>query len=1223
MADSYLGPKFPVDAPRAPIVLPGADSAETVYNYGARYEWSGGLGGPGYTRGQMRAPAGDPFDQYFDTERKNARERAVIQQVTDPNETVAQFLDHGYHRLVSSVVDAARANDRGLVESGLQRIRDFRDQHLKDLRDWAVNGSLGGESAKKLASVAKEILTDGFMSTPVATGYNGRGEPSRVASVQTFLDSGVNSVADAATEYLMNGGYDKDIAEIRTAASLGDVDEVRAVVDRMRQTYKDNQSQILQMVSYGSETKNPLMIDAVAKGRKLIGGEYLQDEVDLGVDDAGHPVKYTVAQMLTGAPDKFLERSASAAAGKYGVDRETAMQMVDPRSEMYGLFRGIKDDIVSGEVRQRQPGGDVQRAVRQVERGRAALKLIGDHFAKVRQRDVSFDDLVPFYKGAYDAFGMELSREDLDTMFTMYQNASQSPTFRPGTFFQDLQQGLNTAFPMMSVPAPVDPGDPNATRSVQMAPSIWADRGRLRSQYFRVSEILGPDHVVPPSQLGSALKLSAGTADVLEQQLGADLDTVGLGNAVAYATAYQLSGENPRYTGPDNAAFKLGQLRNCVARTAAATKPGDMLRGQPDDGYLLVNASEAAARAVSLAYARRLGQRYVSFEDYISGKDSAEGDALQTATDAVGREFGRELGLSPGVAGKLARMYIDNLRDGTQLSLTDMVGVVAGRKELVRSSDGARSELVTTTPGVYVSPRDGSPSRIVDQLAGNESRGMFSTTPSRYTRLGAAESSRAKQAMRRIARGEDPLSEGGGEEKQAVRNLAASTLEIQKGQARRGHRDDARIETNGQASDAGQVLFANMRDQLDRAIKVSGTGEVVNYDNLPAVWNFIRSGDFIRFREGHDKATGVGSGDGHILGSAMAAVQDAVLQLDQWDRDGVLDQHQAEARVLADVVSEVIPLLSNRRSDRLVRGEAQLPSAASYDWEAARARQAETVLSQWGLYSWVEEEPGRNPLGSGRFSLGSEARQNIDDNEVEAYRSGIRKAFQVNLHLAQYDFLESAGYHKTNDGERDTHNDYGGLLAVYENLHRADLPGAGGGSGVPDSGVPGPGVAGTGDSDRQEALRLLNRAVSSDVYMARIKDRLASHLSMWTPTMEGRKELRSALEEPVLGVYRGLLDQPGMTKADAYQKTIDWIDSNLANKVMATRRVQVSSPDGQTITGYEISPVSLGAFAGHMGTDNRLAAFIQSWQNYKNAQTYDSYKARREGTAAGTPPSDD
>jgi hypothetical protein len=227
---------------------------------------------------------------------KRRNEVQTISRIAASKDVVASYLASGYAKDKVALATAVQAGDRGTTEKVLGRMAAFREANHKSLASWASQGDWGGETVARLAKVASEIINEGYATQPIFVGYGGTGKPVKSVSAQLFLETGLNTVGDVVAGYLEKG-FRSDMAELKIAARLADIDGVRAIAQRMGKFVEDNKDGLFRWSRYGA-LGGAQGVQLQARAQQLQSGAYLDVPLDYGFDPDGKPERQCSARAL-------------------------------------------------------------------------------------------------------------------------------------------------------------------------------------------------------------------------------------------------------------------------------------------------------------------------------------------------------------------------------------------------------------------------------------------------------------------------------------------------------------------------------------------------------------------------------------------------------------------------------------------------------------------------------------------------------------------------------------------------------------------------------------------------------------------------------------------------------------------------------------------------------------------------------------------------------------
>lgn len=1019
-------------------------------------------------------------DPYAEKQRAEADRRAYEMQVSEmagrPDGGVANYLAQGYDRDKMALAAAVQGGDREKVERIASRIHKFQADNNRAIASWAAAGELGGSSTKRLAEQAYELLNGGYMTAPVSTGVDGAGRPVTQITAQSFLETGINAVGDPVANYLEKG-YRSDMTELQMAARLGDIAQAQAVAKRMGQFVEDNRDGIVRWSQYGGlggEIGKGLQDAAVQLGT----GAYLDTKIAYGTDRDGRPEgEYTIAQLVAGEgmPEALKKRAANLTASRYGVDTRTAQILTDADEPMHGTFSRFLNDIAAGETMQKSMT-DPQQGADRVTRAVSGMQLIGRHYTQHEGEWADPQVANLFYQEVYAGFGGKLSSSQLEDLYQDYRSKANQDGFDMSRYFQGWRDAASSIAPTEVMTVSDGHG---GSRSVEVQ-SRFADPMRLFDSALDVSKRLREAGLDAGSQLvNSTLRTQARQADEIERTLGVSFADLGYGDALAASTAYALSGDSEtlRAGVPGKSDAMVVQDAQTVLGQATHVLNIGGTSDLADSGAVLPGVAEGIRSATGRVYLR--ARQTASDKNFdVMLQDPAFAVRLtEGVADSVRKTLGADSDLSQAVAAK----YVENLQNGRNRSVTSILEELGGYVKPVTDAQG-QERLVSTSPVSYVNLATGQSSRDISATG----PGLLSTDPQvlRDTPATSGQRMAARQALAQWADGSAAVYGGMPTalrgDVQALAQHIRSAQEVQR-------RTNSRVETTAGAGAAGAVMSHNLARQG------------IRFDDS----SFIQSGDLLKFLEGHDKATGITSGDEGLATRAIAFMESMAVQLND---DNATAQDKAAA---AAMIAELLPVVSNRRRlDRMydVRSDSGLDNVVSV---RAGAEHLDQLLLDTGLKAELDLVKSDYTGGMVPRRVFSFAR--IDDGQIGPWRSLIQQRLQEQYGLDQpLDVLSAAGYRRTPAGEKDTHGDYGGILARFEQLYRSEPVHEATPTGGEDH--PAPELPTREQTVARSAQRVLGRTLSTDGQLNQLKAGLRRAIAPQFDTPEETQAFMARME---------------------------------------------------------------------------------------------------------------
>lgn len=988
---------------------------------------------------------------------KHRNEVQAISRATASKDDVARYLASGYDKDKAALATAVQAGDRETTEKVLGRISAFREVNHKALAGWASQGDWGGETVARLSKAATELISEGYATKPISVGYDGAGKPVKHVSAQSFLETGLNTVGDVVAGYLEKG-FRTDMAEMEMAARSADIEGVRAIAQRIGKFAEDNRDGLFRWSQYGA-AGGVQGVQLQALAQQIQSGAYLDVPFGYGFGAEGKPEgQYSARALISGEgmPAAVKKRAAQVAANRYGVGTRAAQIITDPDEPLHGLFGAFLNDIAAGEAMQKSQQ-DPQPGIDRVVRARSGLQLVGEHLAEHEDQWSSPQTAEGFYRGVYSSFGGSLSKSQLNELYEDFRQNSSTPEFDVNRYFQNWRDLASSIAPMEQIQ--VKDGQNVRTVDVQ---SKFADPQRLLDTAFDVKTRLRDNGLATSSPLvKSALRTQARVMDEIEKTIGVTLADIGYGDALAASTVYALSGDRDDLVAGKNGGSDANVIYDAKAaldQTAQMLNIGDQ-GDNTDTGMVLPGVAEAIRSATGRAYLEgRKTSSAKAFADML-GDDAFAGSLRGAVSSAVRKTLGVEQELSDALAEK----FVDNMRSGRNQSVQGMLEEIGRRVKTVKKSDGTE-ETVRTEPRKFVSPATGVESDEIPEVGADV--GMFSMTKASPD-IPREQKFAARMELSRWANGTSEVFKGmDAGLVVSVRDLAK---DVQSSQTKL-RRDNAPASTSEYVGDAARVLEANLR--------LSG----VDLARIRAD-DFLSSGDLFRWVEGHDRYSG--KSDPGLSDRAVGALQ-------RIGRSIAIGSEMSEVdrRVAISLFADILTGLAQRGGIGHLFSRRYTGAGSDEDRPGWRDAEIGELLDDVGVgrQLWSRKMvPGLGTLSGGRAYVQTEFRR-VNDSEAALFREDVKTRLSEEFGVEPIDGLKAAGFVRPEGDRKTLTNDYGSILARFEQLYRGqtvheDTPTGGEDDPVSADAAPVHNVA-------DMANRVLSRTLSSDIRLNRIKSDL-------------------------------------------------------------------------------------------------------------------------------------
>lgn len=1080
---------------------------------------------------------------------KQRNEAQTISRVAASQDDVARYLASGYAKDKTALATAVQAGDRATTEKVLGRMSAFREANHKALAGWAVQGDWGGKTVAGLAKAATEIINEEYATNPISVGYDGAGKPVKHVSAQSFLDTGLNTVGDVVAGYLEKG-FRTDMAEMEMAARSADIEGVRAIAQRIGKFAEDNRDGLFRWSRYGAAGgAQGAQLQALAQ--QIQSGAYLDVPFDYGFGAEGKPEgQYSARALISGeGMPAVKKRAAQVAANRYGVGTRAAQIITDPDEPLHGLFGAFLNDIAAGEAMQKSQQ-DPQPGIDRVVRARSGLQLVSEHLAEHEDKWSSPQAAEGFYRGVYSSFGGSLSKSQLNELYEDFTQNSSAPGFDVNRYFQDWRDIASSIAPTEQVQ--VKDGQNVRTVDVQ---SRFADPQRLLDTAFDVKTRLRESGLATSSPLvKSALRTQARALDEIEKTIGVTLADLGYGDALAASTVYALSGDRD-----DLAAGKVGgsdanviyDAKAALDQTAQMLNIGDK-GDNADTGMVLPGVAEAIRSATGRAYLEgRKTSQAKAFADMLG--DDAFADSLRGAVSSAVR---KTLGVEQELSDALAEKFVDNMRSGRNQSVQGMLEEIGRRVKTVKKPDGTE-EIVRTESRKFVSPATGVETNEVPKVGAGV--GMFSMTAV-SPGVPHAQKIAARTELSRWADGTSDVFKGMDAELVApVRDLARDVQDSQ----RKLRRGDGPGSTSEYAGDAARVLEANLRLFGVDLARVRAD-------------DFLSSGDLFRWVEGHDRYRG--KDDPGLNDRAVAALQ-------RIGKSIATDAEMSEVdrRVAISLFADVLTGLAQRGEIWRLFRRKYTGFGADEDrpgWKDGDIGELLDSVGVGGKLWSMKMVPGLGTLSGGRAYSQAEFRR-VNDSEAALFREDVKTRLSEEFGVDPIDGLSAAGFVRP-EGDRQTlTNDYGLILARFEQLYRGqtvhkDTPTGGEDTPAPADAVPAHNVA-------DMANRVLSRTLSSDTRLNRLKADLRRAIVPQFDSPEEAAAMFSRMEP--------LIDMKWQTGGyDAAKKFVDAQGSTVVLYRRGTNQMGEDVVEPQRFTASQLDELATYSY----GTRDWQALFQES-----------------------------
>lgn len=938
-----------------------------------------------------------------DVKRRN--EVRAISRVAMSKDDVVRYLASGYAKDKEALRTAVQAGDRDTTEKVLGRMSAFREANHKALAEWASQGGWGGKMVARLSKAATEIIGEDYVSEPISVGYDGAGKPVKHVSAKSFLETGLNTVGDVVAGYLEKG-FRTDLAEMEMAARTADIEGVRAIAQRIGKFAEDNRDGLFRWSQYGAAGgTHGAQLQALA--RKIQTGEYLDVPFEYGFVADGKPEgRYSVRALISGEgmPSVVKKRAVQVAANRYGVGTRAAQIITDPDEPLHGLFGTFLNDIAAGEAMQKSQQ-DPQPGIDRVVRARSGLQLVGEHLAEHEDRWSSPQAAEGFYRGVYSSFGGSLSKSQLSELYEDFMQNSSAPEFDVNRYFQDWRDLASSIAPTEQIQ--VKDGQNIRTVDVQ---SRFADPQRLLDTAFDVKTRLRDTGLATSSPLvKSTLRTQARAMDEIEKTIGVTLADLGYGDALAASTVYALSGDRDDLAAGKNGGSDANVIYDAKAaldQTAQMLNIGDK-GDNADTGMVLPGVAEAIRSATGRAYLeKRKTSSAKAFADMLG--DDAFAASLRGAVSSTVR---KTLGVEQELSDALAEKFVDNMRGGRNQSVQGMLEEIGRRVKIVKKPDGTE-ETVRTEPRKFVSPATGVETDEVPKVGAGV--GMFSMTAISPD-VPRAQKFAARMELSRWADGTSDVFKGmDAGLVHPVRDLAK---DVQASQAKL-RRAGGPVLTGEYAGDAARVLEANLR--------LSG----VDLARVRAD-DFLSSGDLVRWVEGHDRYSG--KADSGLSDRAVAALQ-------RIGKSIAVDAGMSELdrRVAISLFADVLTGLAQR---------GEIGRMFNRNYTGVGADEGRPVWKDGGIGELLDSvgigrqlwstttAPGLGTLSGGRAYSQIDFKR-VSDSEAALFREDVKTRLSEEFGVDVIDGLGDAGFVRPEGDRKTSTNDYGSILARFEQLYR-------------------------------------------------------------------------------------------------------------------------------------------------------------------------------------------